>query len=360
MVYDYYLVVLFLLAFVGLTSFYNKKELSRVFFTVMLFSLFIGLRGADAGSDTINYVKAYNAINTSVFSYSELAQVFVENNITAAEPGFLAVSYIVKFLEVGDTGYLVIICFLSLFLLYFGFKKITPFSLLALVLYCCSISLISLQGNVMRQGLAAPLIIIAIGFLVQNKRREFVFFGVIASLFHVSALVVFLSIFMVLLTVKVRYYIYVLFTLMVLLYSGVISKLGSSLLTGLFAAKFTSYFNVGFSSLFTFKLLSFFVFLFLCLYLRYINKDSFYKFKIDYILACYFCLFYLQFVFSGDEVASERFGLYRFTLEPIILSFIPVFFKDKFNLLVLLVFIAFLYGVIVYNLPSVKEMLINL
>lgn len=210
MVYDYYLVFLLLLSFVGLSSLDNRNEAFRAFFVILLCSIFIGLRGGEAGSDTISYVNAYKSIDTSGFSYLELKNGFVANNVTAAEPGFILISYMFKFLGLNYSSYLTSLCFISLSLLYLGLKKITPFSLLALFLYCCSISLVSLQGNVIRQGVAIPLIIVAIGFLSQGKRRGFIFFGVIASLFHFSAIFVFFSLFLTWFSLKVRHYIYIL------------------------------------------------------------------------------------------------------------------------------------------------------
>lgn len=357
MVYDYYLVFLLLLSFVGLSAFYNQGEVGRAFFVILLCSLFIGLRGEHAGSDTLNYVDAYNAIDTSRFVYSELVKSYVINGITAAEPGFLLTSYAFKLTGASYHFYLIFICFISLAILYFGFRRITQFSLFALVLYCFSISLVSLQANVLRQSLAVAFMVLAIGFLTQNKNKKFAFFGILAGFFHISAFVVFPLFFLTFISLRIRYYFLLFIGLLAFVYSGLIVKIATLVLGGLIGNKFASYFSVGFAALLTFKFISFFMILLICLFLRHINRENFYRVNLHYITACYFCCFYLQFLFSGNEVSSERFGLYRFVLEPVIFSLIPTFFKRKELVFMYMTVLAFIYGFIVYNLSTVKYML---
>jgi len=317
-------------------------------------SLFLGHRGENAGADTVNYISAYKAISDSITSYQDLSTTFVVNNITAAEPGFVLFTYGNKLLGLSPDMYLVMVVVFGLSFVYFAYSRLTTYPLLAFSLYAFSMSCVALHGNVIRQGMAVGLTLLAISYIVTKQRVLSVLFFLFASLFHFSALLIAVFSIPAMLQLKMRYYWLALVSIVICLLSGLFSKVIYFILPGLFAAKIAKYFQAGFDSLLTFKFISFFIFIAGIEFVRKYNKD---KVAFESIYRCYFSLFLIQLLFIGDLVASERFGLFRFALEPVIITYFVHSLKDKYMSRLILASFAFLYGVIVYNVPTIKAML---
>lgn len=357
MTYPFYGVMLasFILLYYFTPS--RTTSLFYVLFVAVAASFFVGFRGIDAGLDTISYGSAYLQLRTEYFDYLEIARTFVSNNITAAEPGFILYTYLIKSIGFGLDGYLTIIAFTGLVILFTGFKKLTSFWALSVVLYVVSISFVVLQANVIRQGIAVGLIILAIGYLLEEKKFKFLVIGASASLFHISAAPVMAILFFTLFLKK--HWLYFLGAIVGVggVMSGALVSFFGLFLSGVFLAKINTYFSVGFASILTFKLLSFFIFYGILMVLHSYIKEPETKQHIYKLGLVYICLFIPQLLFSGDYVASERFGLYRFALEPVILSLIPIVLKPNYLASVGVVLLAGLYGLIVYNLPTVQQIL---
>ena len=324
-----------------------------VFVTVII-SLFLGNRGESAGADTVNYISAYNSISDNISSYKDLSTTFVLNNITAAEPGFVLFTYLNKLLGFSADTYLVMVVIFGLSLLYLAYSQLTNYPLLAFSLYSLSMSCVSLHGNVIRQGMAVGLALLAVSYIVQRKNFKSLLFFILASFFHFSALLVAAFCIPAMLRLQIRYFWVALVGITICLITGVLSKIVYFILPGLFAAKIAKYFQVGFDSLLTFKFISFFIFVGGIEFARKFEKN---KVEFDSIYRCYFSLFLIQLLFIGDLVASERFGLFRFALEPIIIVYFFNSFKEKYLSRVTLAAVACIYGVLVYNVPTIKAML---
>jgi hypothetical protein len=318
-------------------------------------SLLFGLRGINAGSDTSNYVSAFNDIATNFNSYQELARTFVMNGITAAEPSFMLFAYVMKVLGFSAEFYLVAVVFVSLYLIYLAHVRLVSHPLLCLVLYMVSISAVSLHANVIRQGMAVGFVLLAISFIQVNKNKPAIFAFIIASTFHFSAVAAAFFVIPAMRKMKLKYYWFSFFLLVFLLSSGLLSNLITLGLPRIFAIKLARYFQVGFESLLTFKVLNFFIFV---LGLEVAKKYSPRNIEsIDNIYRCYFSFFLLQLLFVGNIIASERFGLYRFILEPIIIVIFVSAFREKKFVKIILSILVFIYGCIVYNIPGIKNML---
>jgi hypothetical protein len=352
MYYPALLCVLYLAALWGIL---RKTSWFLVIAVILSVAIFLGLRGGDAGSDTVNYVSAYNALENNIGSYKQLATTFVRNNITAAEPGFIIFTYLSKLIGLSTDLYLVAVSAFGLCMMYFAYHRITTFPLLAFILYSLSMSCVALHANVIRQGMAVGFIILAIYLIQERKNKQAFLLLLIASTFHFSALLIAMFLFPAMKKVQLKYYWFALLALIILLVSGVLSNIVMAVLPSLFAAKISKYFEVGFASLATFKFISFFVF---ALVIEFVRKQKEVNVtQIDNLYRCYFSLFLIQVLFMGNLVASERFGLYRFALEPlIIVSFFNIF-KEKYFARGILITLTFIYGAIVYNISSIKGIL---
>ena len=323
-------------------------------FAILSISLFLGNRGGGAGVDTINYISAYNSISENVSSYKDLSTTFVVNNITAAEPGFVLFTYLNKLLGFSADTYLVMVVIFGLSFVYLAYSQLTNYPLLAFSLYALSMSCVALHGNVIRQGMAVGLTLLAISYIVKRKSFKSILLFMLASFFHFSALLVAVFCIPAMLRLQIKYFWIALVGIVICLITGIFSKIIYFILPGLFAAKIAKYFQAGFDSLLTFKFISFFIFVGGIEFSRKFVKD---KIEFDSIYRCYFSLFLIQLLFIGDLVASERFGLFRFALEPIIIIYFFNSFKEKYLSRVILAALTFIYGILVYNVPTIKAML---
>ena len=354
MVYSYYPLLLIVLSCSAFYGALRKRNGVFLMASLLSLSLFLGLRGGDAGVDTVNYISAYNAISDQVSSYQDLSTTFVVNNITAAEPGFVLFTYANKLFGLSSDFYLVSVVFFGLLIVYSAYSRLTNYPLLAFSLYAFSMSCVALHGNVIRQGMAVGFILLAISYIVKGRNKLAISFFLFASLFHFSALLVAIFSIPAMLKLKMRYFWLALISIVVCLLAGIFSKVIFFILPGLFAAKVAKYFQAGFDSLLTFKFISFFIFVAGIEFLRKFNEN---KIELEAIYRCYFSLFLIQLLFIGDLVASERFGLFRFALEPVIITYFFNSLKEKHLSRIALVSLAFLYGIIVYNVPTIKAML---
>jgi hypothetical protein len=340
---------------ITLVGIFRKADWLLIILVILSVALFLGLRGTDAGSDTINYVSAYNALANNIMSYQELATTFVRNNITAAEPGFIVFTYVCKLLGIGPEAYLTAVAAFGLCVVYIAYHRLSNFPLLAFLLYALSMSCVALHANVIRQGMAVGFILLALSFIQEKKNKQALLLFLIASTFHFSALVVAIFAIPAMKRMQIKYYWIALLLLVTLLVTGILSKIALFILPGLFAGKIAKYFQIGFASLVTFKFISFFVFATAIAIMQ--KQDKTLNNYTDNLYRCYFSLFLIQLLFMGNLVASERFGLYRFALEPvIILSFFNMF-KEKYFARSILASLGLVYGFVVYNIPTIKDML---
>jgi len=334
-----------------------KKDSNVIaIFIVIIFSVFYGLRGADAGVDTINYASAYNSIDVYYFSYQQLIRTFVVNGITAAEPGFILFAYVSKYFGFSVHAYLIFVSVWGLFFVSLAYKKLSENSLMSFSLYLLSMTSIALHANVIRQGMAIGLVLLALSLIISRRNILALVFFILASFFHFSALLIAIFSIPQIFKIKIKYYWAAFLLLIILLVTGFFSKLMFLILPSLFAVKVAKYFHVGVGALFTFKFLSFFIFIFALEFIKYTDIEK----KINYInelYKSYFSLFLVQLLFVGDLVASERFGLYRFALEPIIIVLFFNSFKEKYFAKYLLVIMAFIYGILIFNMPTIRSIL---
>jgi hypothetical protein len=142
------------------------------FFSITILLLFAGFRYGIA-TDYWNYYDIFNE----------------KEGIQRLEPGFLFLirAYKTVFLSKSYNGFVFFISLLSIIIKYLFFRKLkNPF--FALVFYI-ALFYISLEYNVIRQGLAASIIFHAIDRSQKKKFFPFFFFTIFAATIHVSSLI---------------------------------------------------------------------------------------------------------------------------------------------------------------------------
>lgn len=356
MLYQLYPVLLFINTIVGICSLSIKRSVILCLVLSVLFSVFVGLRGEFAGSDTVQYVSAYNDLPMGNYNYKELAWTFVKNGITASEPGFVYFTTAMKNLHAPYWLYLASVSFFSCILIFYSFSALSKYSLLCFVLYLFSITFISLHANVIRQCVAIGFYLLATQFYLKNQNLKFLIFSLFAVSFHFSYIALFLLLLpAIMFQLRYAWYFFFLVLLIMFVSLGVVEHVTMLALPGFLANKLVKYYSSGIQALFTFKLLSSVIFISILLYVIKNNNEQ-YDMAAK-LLILYIASFMLQILFAGDLVASERFGLYKFVLEPIIISYLILVFKEKNVAKLIILSFSLIYGFIVYNLPVVTYML---
>jgi hypothetical protein len=104
------------------------------------------------------------------------------------EIGFFILLSLFKSFAVPAQVVLIFIAFISLSVLAYAYKKISPTYYLCFFIYTVSILFFSLGYNILRQGIAVSFVVLALSCLVEKRRFDFFLFIIIASCFHVIAL----------------------------------------------------------------------------------------------------------------------------------------------------------------------------
>ena len=157
--------------------------------TVFLFTLLIAARASSIGTDTINYVYSANGIQKD---YSSITAIFRGYYI---EPGYGALEYI-SMKWIGDVHFLfmieALILLIGLFCFIHNFEdKISiPLAFLVFFSFYFNTSL-----NISRQYIAVGIGLFAAKYLLENRKIPYFICCVIATLFHSTGLLLFISYF---------------------------------------------------------------------------------------------------------------------------------------------------------------------
>lgn len=140
-----------------------------------------GLR-IDVGTDYQSYVRMYSSLsNVDIGSYL--------SNITI-EPLFYGLIKISSVINSDPVTLFILSAVLTIGTLYMGMCRLqlrhpALFYLLYLVI------IFPITFNAMRQGIAVSIAFLAFSYLIKHKKGRFITFGVIAGLFHISAILLF-------------------------------------------------------------------------------------------------------------------------------------------------------------------------
>ena len=168
------------------SSYIQNSSVKRLFydgtyvwiFLIVLFPVMIlGLRYG-IGSDYFNY-----------HDYYDKARSLGLSSIMQTEPLFLLVSYLGILIFQDYYGMLLIVAFLTMYLMVLGLNRFRDdFSLpMAMLVYLTL--LFGPSSNILRQALAVSVIMIAFGFLEKQRFYSYAIMVGIATLFHASAII---------------------------------------------------------------------------------------------------------------------------------------------------------------------------
>ncbi|WP_318439208.1 EpsG family protein [Photobacterium leiognathi] len=305
-----YLLLSVILILFSYNNMLRGKNVNYFLSVVMMFIYiaFVYNRPFNHPGDTETYLYIFNYISNN-HSYASFR----------VEKGFLILLDVISEITHDNRSFLFIITIINSSLWFFCFRywlgnKRLALAVLTFISLFCSYNL---GANVLRQGLAIPLILIAIK-LLDNRKFIFSFIFILISIsFHQSSLILLFSYLISLLDIKVKGYIIFFFVLSLLSYLGVFQHISNVL-----SVSFSSYshilsdnsfenYHVGFR-------VDFWLYTSLILVLYFLlNEDS--KEKYSKLIKIYIINFSV-FIVMFDIPYSDRVGVYCWSLYPFVLA----------------------------------------
>lgn len=171
-----------------LLSLLDRGSDKRVFLTLSLIFtvLFQGFRAPEVGTDLAAYLPIFHSLKNG-----ETVQN-ISQHLTSMELGYLYLNKAISLLNVGDTGFLIIISLVIHVPLFFYLKNVPKDKLLSLFFYYCVI-LFAFSFSGLRQAIAVSIVTSSFVFLFRCSYIFFYGLVLLASSFHVSALVALLA-----------------------------------------------------------------------------------------------------------------------------------------------------------------------
>ena len=327
----------------------NKINLYIYYFFAFLIALALGLRGNGDEYSRVYYI------------FPSLGNFFLEeNSIYLHQKGilFAIIVAILKSLQFNSQSLLIFFCFTSIFLNAIYFRKYTDYYFLAFLFYI-SHGLIFKEWSGLRMGLASAMLLPMIYCLYYGKKIRFLLLVTAATLIQYIAV---FSIFLIFLNRKFNKVILLLgIVIAIFLYKlNVISLIVNYFINNNFLPFYiSSYFEIdnmyvydaGIGHLKTVQQI-----ITIILLIYFFEK---YKFKTPKYYNLLFNTYYLGtlllIVFSSYSLLAFRTGGHFYSVEPILITYFAICFKQKLIVTNTLVFIAL--GVAYINYVVFKKVL---
>ena len=167
---------------VNINTRYKYRYLSLLFLILSFIVLFFFSAFRDhVGRDYNRYVEIYNLIGENILSTADIS--YLKQGIL-----FWFICKILNLLNLNYYWMFTVISFITLYYFYKGVIKSSNHQALSLFIIL-SFCLYYQSFNQIRQMAAVAIIFYALGFLMENKIKRFIIYVLIASCFHLSALI---------------------------------------------------------------------------------------------------------------------------------------------------------------------------
>ncbi|MFK5879321.1 MAG: EpsG family protein [Flavobacteriaceae bacterium] len=283
---------------------------------IIFLILFAGLREKDIGTDTSNYYNFYFIpTTTQLTSYFE---VFKRLNSDFLFEVLMSFSYWHHSYKL----FLLSVAIVMNVSLYIFVRKFTNYgkkgsSLILFLTLASSFSFLSIEVNIIRNGLSICFILFGIYSVLEKKYKNFVIYAIVAYLFHRTAIIPIVVILIIKLFERVQIKYYLIFYVLAILGSlagfgfhaiSFLSQIGGDDMAALSYSGDTTY-RIGFRPDFV-AYNTFFLFLFL----KFSTKNT-----TDSFLIKYYILSSVIFFFNFYIPQSDRFGLFGWVVIPLLL-----------------------------------------
>ena len=343
-----------LLSFLPIYKINNNKfpNIISIFIVFGLILIILITRDVLAPTDIGNYKYMYSKSDT----FAQVFEIYHKNYF------FSFLMYIGNIFNMPCELFFRLLSILYLYIFYIGLKLIfkePKYYILALVLFSLSSTFVLLFTNVIRQGLALSLLILAIG-LILNKKKLLSYIIIILAIFShfgILPIVLFLWVAKYLsdVRIKLRYIILLLFLPIL----GTMLLNSFAQLGGLFN-KIQSFAHKDYNNnLVYIKVIILYIFIFIFyFYGKKLGNFKIYAFR--YIFNLYLLIISLVLFTLPVLLLSSRFLYFASGLMPILLSFIFYSNRNLVNIKIrYLLFVtgAIFYGLAIYNYKSITMQL---
>lgn len=328
--------------FFDVFSEFKKSRKTVFYFLILLISIFIGFRSNLP--DYTNYVNFYLKLPTNFMQAIKISNFdFL----------FIIFSVFLKLLYNNIYFYFFIIAFITIYLTFNAYKKLSNYYLISIYLYISSI-LLFLPMVQIRNALALGIIMNSIKYISTKEKGKYFSLIILASFFHWSSIVFIPVYYLNKIKFKTKMNI-----LLLILFPIIISLIGSNIthileyLVNIIPFEKTKYkilfylnslrysaVKSGFSP----RLLSSSIILFIAVFFRNTLKKK--QKMYDVFLGLYYIYFSFRFLVLYMGIFVRMFRLFEFS-EPIILTSFIYLFKHK-NLKIIYILLLLTYGFLQY------------
>ena len=176
--YLVFFVYLFFIALFDSSKQYHKLKIPMAFITMILMSLFIGLRW-ETGTDWFSYKQLFDDL--------ELDWTFLMN-VYHFDIGYVIFNAVVRVISDNYTVFLLVNSFITIYFLYKLLVKWSDYPNLSLFIFYSAFMLSQFMGS-NRRMMAIVFLLWAFYYLWENKKKSFLLMVFIAFLFHRSSIV---------------------------------------------------------------------------------------------------------------------------------------------------------------------------
>lgn len=278
--------------------------------SVLLVSIFIGIRAKNIGTDTHHYVSIL------------LNGDFIDDGF---EPGFALIAYIVKAFSDDYQWFLIIISLIINFHLLFSFRKFTRNYPVVMAVFISTFVYEMMNISMIRQGMAMSLATYAVACLLNGEVRRYFVYLVFAVFTHFSAIVA-LPLFLLSRIKLNRKNLTVFLLLTLTLFNFSVGDLFYFVKDYPFFGKVYDYFNWKFHKEWHVKHIYYLVIVML---LIYFPRSSSLRFPYDGVLKIYLWGVFLISVLRTEEMVADRIFYYFLVIGVLLVVNLHSFIRQK-------------------------------
>ena len=198
-------IILYILLLTSAIADFSKKIQRNTVLLIwsIVFVLFIGFRGT-TGTDTGTYISFFNYYTNTISEWGTIDKQY-------AEYGFYFLSVLLKSIIENTDFYFLSISILTFSFLIPSLLKMSIYPIMGLIVYFSRFMLIR-DMNQIRQALAIVIIIFALKYLGDNRKKVFIWLLLLATCFHYSSIIIlpFIFLYKVNLTTKKAVWLFIL------------------------------------------------------------------------------------------------------------------------------------------------------
>jgi len=329
------LILVMLLLFIGSNNRFNKPNKFSYYLSGLMLTIFATIRSSVVGTDSNNYVEIFNQfkdITESIFSVK-----------TSLEIGYLILMEIALKISTDYWSLFFTIALVCVFTSYYTIYKLSENIKVSIFIYI-SLATYFFLFNGSRQAIAASICGLSIYFLLNKKIVSYCIIILLASFFHLTALLMLPFYYLLRFPFKTRNLILFSTGSFIALYylSTILNLFGESTIS-----RYSVYEDRNSRGGYLLTLFFFIISLIFIFFRKKIVKSKLYEYDIYLNMCIFSSIVYLVISLTGSDVNFLRFTLYfsmgYILIWPIIFRSVPIFKQSITRLSFVIIHLLFLF-----------------